>query len=273
MEAKRIISPRTAIEGISDLMATDLQIQKIASSKHGYSEFGLDNFNKSVKHLLNYMFVNPINRPIEIDETSGSPLVLMNSKYKDQFLENVVLIDLPSLFPNVMVNLNQNGSLHFNYKEFGVLYHMLVQARIEVKRNIQNWDEYCGVKGGITHRPDIITNLIKILINFTYGACKSSKSVIRANDIGMVTDHIRSVFSRIMHKHDNVVYIDTDQVWILGDHNLDLIMMMLNYLNVPYEMDECRYEFKIRYPKRYWACRDGVEIVKDLYPLERSKNK
>lgn len=181
-------------------------------------------FNRIIKSLLDEFFPNW--KALNITRTS--PITqggrcYIDSRCEEKIFNNITVLNFYNLYPNIIIKLSEEceeimdhsesdpfgeeswdvktDGLYWNVPEFFKLYKFIFESREELK----------------AFGDSIINELVKILINHTYGSLASRYSTFYAfgaENISALGRNIMDIF--INGYPNNVIYTDTDQVFFLN---------------------------------------------------------
>jgi|GEM_PF-4863574 len=179
----------------------------------------LENYFICVQYLLDAFFYR-VEFPNFIPNRNWSGAFLyINPKFKNSLCKNIIQIEFERLYPCIISKLQKNKKINFSNPQFGLLYRYIV-------------DNYIFLRNLITDDEKRV--FLKKLINFTYGAISSSKSRINVDNPYLVSEYVKSVFEDITEYDDNIIYMDTDIIYL--KELTEEIKSKINSLELPYSV-------------------------------------
>jgi len=246
------MSPK-CIENVLD--SFDFSVEYLTNYRSSNTEdrFSLQDYNKVIKTLLDnfypgYDYDIPINHEYQSEAKARTRLSELNGTYKksggtvianshmlNKWHDNCKYITFTSLYPATIVKLFEMDKLYFNIKEFGILYKTLFKTKLLLKESFSEKNYL----------------LLKILLNFTFGALNYKESkFITCNNPDLIPSYSASSFKFLNeNEKDNIIYIDTDQIYLYEITNL--VKHQLDYvLKLPYEVEDI-HRMLVLVKKRY----------------------
>lgn len=206
---------------------------KIYRCCHGSSYVGLDDDEIPESGIRKTDVVVRLDT-LPVKRTS-SGVCLLKPSYVDVWKKEWVKLEFHMMYPRILQKLIQNNKISFNNPVFGVIYDKLLEARYK----LDSWELICEAYDGINpeHEKNM-GNLIRTLLNYTYGALPSKKSLYTTSQIDLVCGYYKGTLNKIFDKFDTVAYINTDEIWVDGMEELGKIGKELDKLGLPYGLEK-----------------------------------
>lgn len=225
------------------------ELSKTVNHKVHWQGYTMENFNSVIGKLLKafygkYEEVKKFSPP---DYHSPS-YTYVNPSCRNSVQNDIKLIEIPMMYPQIMVKLFKESKLLFSIPEFGLLYEGLVEARRHIKtlEKKSKWEDFCEDNGIDNIMYEDLSMLTKILINFTYGALCYKKDdhrrpIVRANDPVLIADYIKPYTNYISYDI-GCVLIDTDEIYVKsGTRAMDVAIKTLDKTGLHYRIHGATY--------------------------------
>lgn len=247
-------------------MKKELNIDNVVEFLNSYGDCGIVQMQKDTLRkvdklamtILEYFYIHQTAISITNNNLILGSVIKLNDNYKDKLLYNVHKITFNKMYPNIISNLYEQGDIEFSIKEYGELYSFLVKNYTNIKTH-NDMVEYS--KQSLNW---LLNTIFGLSVNNEYQGRKSF--LLYHSNPNNVTEYSKETFNYIFEMFDNIVYIDTDTIYYVGDNSN--FIGFLNLLYLPYTIDyDCNvWFFKL---KKYIEEHNGV--IK-THGIHKSKN-
>ena len=185
----------------------------------------------------------------------------LNPKYKEKKIENILDFTFERFYPEVIWNLYNKGDIHFNNNRLGDLLGDLlniidqdvesfVRERKGIKMAFNYHDrdysgtssEYGSKSANDVIREKIVTEIMrfkKVIINYFYGVLFNG-GTFYCDDCNLIPKYCINLLDIIIEKFkDDIIYIDTDQIFFryTKNFNLEKFKEILDITELPYSFE------------------------------------
>ena len=218
--------------------------------------FNTTDYHSIIFTLLNEFYPEFKIKPFNVDDQRPlvGGLTYLNEKCQKKICCNITKLQFNSFYPNIIIKLLEIGKdysyepvdhsdidpffeetwenkiidgLVCNIPEFGELYKFIVENKKEMKK----------------FEDKFIDNLLKVIINYTYGVFANKYSKIRVREVENITNVGRDIINIFITSYpNNVISADTDEINFLDfDSIKEDVEKKLKELEYPYEYEEYLY--------------------------------
>lgn len=202
------------------------------SVSYDYTQFDISQYNQIMSDLIHelYYSIDMYHTFDRTDNINARSYVYINESYinelnNDNIINNISRISINSLYPKLMIKLYDQGLIKCNSKLFINVIKLLFEARNEFKKDKD-----------ISNK---IIYIIKLLINYTYGATFKKNNTFYISNHHMIKSYLNSFYDYLINKYsDDIIQITVDQIYFRNNPEIiDYVYDYLEHLDL-----ECRYE-------------------------------
>ena len=205
-----------------------------------------------------------------IGEKQYGGKIWLNPIYKNKFVEDILHFNFRRFFPEVIWNLYHKGDIKFNNNRIGDLIGDFlnitdkdIEYYVRNKEGIVisfNYHKPFNINDAFIELSNIQKKIIqeikmfkRIIINYFYGLISNPKNeVFYCEDFNIIPKYCHNLLNIIIEKFkDDIVYLDTDEIYFRYSKNLDLE----NFKKI-LEMTELPYDFE-----------NGIEYIGSVFDV------
>ena len=209
-------------ENISVPVETDYSKQNPLWKRVMHIPFNLEKFIYLLDDLESvsrkYFLIKEIDFISENQESYYGGRLFLNTKFSNK-LYRIVKISMDSIYPNLIYKKLVNGEMLFNRRYLEFIYPLAVDIWKNNKKNI----------------------VLKSFINSIYGMIGSNKTELLSNiQVAEITNYYREVLDDIIEKVDDVIYIDTDTIYLAARTKSSTLLVesILNNKEIKYTKED-----------------------------------
>lgn len=257
---------------IIDVLSRELVILKKRHPEKTVSEIftqGHSSFNWQ-GFILNILEeVYPDNKFVDCHRKTDDKLYggkeWLNPKYKEKKVEDILDFTFDRFYPEVIWNLYNKGDIHFNNNRLGDLLgdllninHQDIESFVMERKGIKiafNYHDrdYSSImyQHGSKSADEIIREQIvseisifkKVVINYFYGVLTNTykgRDTFYCDDSNLIPKYCINLLDIIIEKFkDDIIYVDTDQIFFRYSKNLNLekFKEILDITELPYSFE------------------------------------
>lgn len=210
----------------------------------GLSKIATTIYKDMILYFYGTVTENHITKP---DAKLNGSYIRLKDEHKEKMYYDANIIEFTRIYPHIICKLYEREKIRFSPTELGDLYSFLTY----------NYKKISTDKRLKPHAKEIHHFLL--YTTYALGANPYSSNYTFTNH-DLVVDYSKETFHYIYTHYDNIMYIDTDSVYYIGDGKK--ICEYIDWLEIPYTIDTTMvYFYKL---KNYIELYNGEVKVRGL---------